>query len=74
MGPDLRWCDDKEIDSMDADEDLLAALEDQGDVADGGGEGGGCQLPDQPFHVAIHQVSHLRVLSDFSHKSATSLT
>ena len=65
MGPDLRWCDDKEIDSMDADEDLLAALEDQGDVADGGGEGGCCHLPDQPLHVAIDQVSHLRVLSDF---------
>ena len=59
---------------MDADEDLLAALEDQGDVADGGGEGGGCHLPDQPFHVAIDQVSHLQVLSDFSHKSATSLS
>ena len=59
---------------MDADEDLLAALEDQGDVADGGGEGGCCHLPDQPLHVAIDQASHLRVLSDFSHKSATSLT
>ena len=59
---------------MDADEDLLAALEDQGDGADGGGEGGGCHLSDQPLHVAIDQVSHLQVLSDFSHKSATSLT
>ena len=33
---------------------LLASLEDQPDVADGGGEGGSRHLPDQPLHVVTH--------------------
>ena len=33
---------------------LLPPLEDQPDIADGGGEGGSRHLPDQPLHVVSH--------------------
>ena len=42
------------LDKIAATNNLLAALEDQLDVADGGGEGGGSHLPHQPLHVVTH--------------------
>ena len=54
VSPDLRYWNTDGLHRIALAENLLAPLEDQADVADGGGEGGRRHLPDQPLHVASH--------------------
>ena len=58
------------LDKIAATNNLLTPLEDQLDVADGGGEGGGSHLPHQPLHVVTHLWLKVWVeLEEFSFKN-----